>query len=715
MAKRGKKLDDDSLLAIIASRKSSGLNYQDGELATRRENSLSRYLGKLYGTEINGQSSVVTRQVLEAVEWTLPSLLKVFMSSPTIAEFSPVGPQDEEQSAQETLVINDALFRKNDGFMTIAAWIKATLMEPNSYIKVYWDEKETTETEEYEGLTYQEVSMILSQDNIKPLEQEVRQITVDTPLGPQPLEIVDLKVRKTITTGKPVVELVPPEELIIDDKLATVSLEDADFVCHTTHMTRSDLINLGFSEKVVYALPANPEMLSETSLRKQNTAGYGSSLGNTSATDESMDLIEVNETYLWIDYDGDGVAEFRRVLSVEGEVLDNEEAVSLPFVAMSAVPIPHSHVGLSWAELVEDVQKIYTTLTRQLLNNMYRTNNPRTVVGQGVSMDDILNDTSNGVIRAKNIANLRTEPITPIIGQVLPAFEMLDKMKEARTGVSRTTMGLDADALSRVAKGAFLGSLEQANQRLEALARIMAESGIKPLMLKLHKLIKTNQTEEYDMKVSGQWQKITPANWQDRDDMVITVGLGSGNKQAQMEALNHVMQAQGSLLQSPMGPMLINAQNLYNASAKMIEVTGLHSPERYFRDPSKIPPEEMQQIQQQQSQQQPDPLAEAQMEMAKVEREKVQLKAQTDQAELQLKAQTEQQKMQAQIYSLQAQLRKYNQDARLKRRELDIKEGDIMLKSELEQTKLDRANLSELEAAQREFETSMRENNDFTS
>ena len=707
MAKRGKKLDDDSLLAMIEARKSAGLNYQDGELAARRENSLARYLGKPYGNERDGQSSVVTRQVLEAVEWTLPSLLKVFMSSPTIAEFSPVGPNDEAQAAQETLVINEALFRKNEGFMTISAWIKATLMEPNSYIKVYWNEEETTETEEYSGLTFQEADQILNTDGIEPLEQEIRQIEIPTPMGMQVIEVVDMRVRRTKMSGKPVVELVPPEELIIDDKLATVSLESADFVCHTTRKTRSDLINLGFSEKVVYGLAAHAGVMSEASIRKENIAGYGSSLGAGSTTDDSMELIEVDETYLWVDYDGDGVAEFRRVLSVDGEVLDNEEATDLPFVSMSAVPLPHSHVGLSWAELVEDIQKIYTTLTRQLLNNMYRTNNPRTVVGQGVAMDDILNDTSNGIIRAKNIANLRTEPITPIIGQVLPAFEMLDKMKETRTGVSRTTMGLDADALSRVAKGAFLGSLEQANQRLEALARIMAESGVKPLMLKLHRLIKTNQTEEYDMQVSGQWQKVTPENWRDRNDMIITVGLGSGNKQAQMEALNHVMQTQGAMMQSPMAPQLINPQNMYNAAAKMIEVTGLHSPERYFRDPSKIPPQEMQQIQQQQSQQQPDPLAEAQMEMAKVEREKAQLKAQTDQAAMQAKAQTEQQKLQAQVYQLQTQLQKYTTDAQLKSRELDIKEGDIMLKSELEQAKLDAAYMSELQAAQNNFESNM--------
>ena len=37
---------------------------------------------------------------IEAVEWTLPSLLRIFLSTPTIAEFDPVDAEDEEQARQ---------------------------------------------------------------------------------------------------------------------------------------------------------------------------------------------------------------------------------------------------------------------------------------------------------------------------------------------------------------------------------------------------------------------------------------------------------------------------------------------------------------------------------------------------------------------------------------------------------------------------------------
>ena len=62
------KIDDSELLAIISSRKSNGLNYADGDLSVRRELLLPRYMGEKYGNEKAGQSSIVTRQCLEAVE-----------------------------------------------------------------------------------------------------------------------------------------------------------------------------------------------------------------------------------------------------------------------------------------------------------------------------------------------------------------------------------------------------------------------------------------------------------------------------------------------------------------------------------------------------------------------------------------------------------------------------------------------------------------------
>jgi hypothetical protein len=326
---------------------------------------------------------------------------------------------------------------------------------------------------------------------------------------------------------------------------------------------------------------------------------------------------------------------------------------------------------------------------------MYQTNNPRTVVGRGVNLSDVLNKTGTGIIRATNIDQMRTEPTAPVIGQVLPAFEMLDKMGERRTGVSKSTMGLDTDALSRVAKGAYLGSLEQANQRLEALARIIAECGIKPLFLKMHKLMLTHQKNKFQAKINGEWREVDPQEWKNRKNMTCTVGLGTGNKQAQMMALEKVQETQASFVQMGLGD-LVTPQNLFNTSEKLIEIAGLHNAERYFMNPSKQPPKQPQ-----------PPPPDANMELVKVEAEKAKNKYQTDMAQMQLDNQKAQMKMQGEIQKLQIQMQKQQIDAQLKSRDLDIKEGKVLLDSELEQTKLDQENLRELQSAQNNFERGM--------
>lgn len=687
MAKKSKNmLGDDELTSIIDDRKGSALNYRNGELSDKRINLLQRYLGKPYGTERQGQSQVVTRQCLEAVEWTLPSLLRVFLSSPTIVEFEPEGADDEAAAKQETDALNHVFLKKNDGFMTLYTWIKDTLMNPVGYVKVYWCEEEQTKTEKYKGLTSPEVTLLLDDSDIEVVEQEEYMELVQTPMGPQPVSMFEIELKRTTRNGRPVVEPVPPEELTVDDKLDVVSLEKADFVCHTTQKTRSSLIQQGFDEETVYSLPSYTEQYDERRTRHDAAEERGTALDRNVVSDDSMELVEIDEAYLYVDYDGDGIAEFRRVTMGSGTsiILENEEADMLPFVAMTSIPLPHTHVGVSWMELVEDLQKINTTITRQLLNNMYRTNNPRTVVGRGVNLSDLINDLPNSPIRAQNIDQLRTEPVAPMIGQILPAFDLLDGMSERRTGVTKRSMGLDADTLSRVNESAFLGTEQNANQRIEALARVIAECGVKPLFLKLHQLMMTHQEDVFEAKINGQWAQINPAEWRERTNMTCMVGLGTGNKQGQMLSLNKIVEMQEKLLMAGKEDMVTD-QHLYNSVQKMVEISGLEIADKYVANPATMPPKQPQ-----------PPPPDANMELVKVEAKKVELQNQQKMMEMQQK--------QAET---QMKLMEKSEELRLKAKDLERKEYEVLLKSENDQAKIDQSNLQELNRLQNEAKAGM--------
>jgi hypothetical protein len=673
MSKSTRKYSEDDLVALIKKKREASGASNESALSSRRQDALDRYLGKPYGDEKRGQSSVVTRECMEAVEWTLPSLMRVFASSDKIAEFIPVGPEDEEGAKQESEYVNRVFTQENNGFYSLYTWIKDALMNPVSYIKAFWDTAEKTTTETYKGLLPQEVAELLQDEELEPISMSEEEMEAATPTGEVQVQVYDVEFRRTTKTGRVVVVPVPQEELSIDTNLTGVSLEDAQYICHTTQKTRSYLMELGYPAEKVSEVPR--------ASTKKNTDGEASHRAQESdndcseddASDTSLELVDLHEAYIYLDYDGDGKAEFRRIVTAGDFVFENEEMDYNPFVSLCSVPLPHEHAGLSWVELVQDIQRVRTTLTRQFLNNLYRSNNPRTVVGRGVNIDDVVNDIPNSPIRAKDVNAIRLEPTQSVVASIIPAFDMLDAMKEARTGVSRGTMGLDADTLSRVTKGAFLGSLEQANQRLEMLARIIAETGVKPLLLKIHKLLLTHQTEVAQAKIAGQWVQVNPQEWKERKDMAVLVGLGTGNKQAQASAIEMVIAHQKELKAS--GSMLVDDQRMFNAASRLIEVAGLYNPEKYFADPSKEPP------------QQPKPpspdeqMVQINTRMVEVQKMAEELKHQREMLAIQEKSLADNRKLQAKVAELEAKLKKDGMDDEFRKQELLIRSEVDLAKS----------------------------------
>lgn len=688
--KRATPLSDSEIVAILANRRKNTISADaaGSDLSDRRKTNLERYLGKPYGDERTGQSSVVTRQCLEAVEWALPSLMRVFASTDKVAEFRPTSKGDVQQAKIESEQLNHTIMVENPGFETMFTFIKSLLMNPTGYIKAYPKEDELSTVEEYENLLPMGLADLMQDPELEPIEQEETECLVEIQGKLTRVPALNIKFRRTQKFKNIVSEAVPPEELHIDANWNKVSLDGCPYICHTTYPTRSELIERGYAKATVDQLPAytgaNAES-DEKSERQQHTIGQ--SHPADSSTDKSTDLIEVEEHYLWIDTDKDGKSEYRMITTSGQYVLENEEIDDHLFIAGCAVPVPHAHVGLAWQELVEDLQKIYTTLTRQFLNNMYRVNNPRPIVGRGINLSDVINDIPGSPIRAKNVDQIRLEPTQSVAQNIAPAFQMLDQAKEARTGTSKSSMGLDADTLSRVANGAFYASLDQANQRLEMLARIIAEFSIKPWFLKVHKLMRSNYTSPKEMEVSGQWMTISPSEWKARKTMKMLVGLGTGNKQAQAAAVEKIIEKQAELVKA--GSPMVSPQNLYNSLTKLVTLAeGMPSPDTYFTDPEKYNIQSIIPQGQGQGQGGNDVAMKLQLELAKVERQKAQLKYQTDMAEMKRKTQDDIRKYQQQIAELRAKLAETGRKLDQGDRKLDIDEFKATTGAEIEAAKI---------------------------
>ena len=80
-------------------------------------------------------------------------------------------------------------------------------------------------------------------------------------------------------------------------------------------------------------------------------------------------------------------------------ILDDVLCDSVPFVSVTPIMVPHRFFGRSVSEMTEDLQLIKSTVMRQLLDNMYLTNNNRVAVMDGqVNLDDLLTNRPGGVV-----------------------------------------------------------------------------------------------------------------------------------------------------------------------------------------------------------------------------------------------------------------------------------------------------------------------------
>jgi hypothetical protein len=101
------------------------------------------------------------------------------------------------------------------------------------------------------------------------------------------------------------------------------------------------------------------------------------------------------------------------------------------------------------------------------------------VVEGQVNIDDVLDGTAGGIIRMRQQGMIQPITGTPVGGEVRPLMDYIDSIKEQRTGMSKASQGLDANALQSTTASAISATVRGAQVKLESYARTMAECGVK--------------------------------------------------------------------------------------------------------------------------------------------------------------------------------------------------------------------------------------------
>ena len=586
-------VSEEELQNIIIAEIDDAQDYIDDVISPERALAGQYYKGEPFGNEEEGRSQAMSMDVRDTVQAMMPSIMKVFFAANNVVEFAPNGPEDIDSAQQATDYVNYCLTRDNNLFSECYSTFKDALIRKNGIMKVWWDTEKNVTTHYFTGLDEATFSVLQADANIEVKDVEITygEMIAETPMGMvdqvQPATY-DCTVVRTVEKGRLRVQSVPPEEFLIDRRAR--SIETAEFVAHRRYVTVSDLVKMGYDFDEVQDLgfetlddfEGNPETFD------RNPQAFVQITGRTDTTSRKVLYIE---GYVYVDMDGDGIAELCRVCvaGTANKILHYEPCDFIPFVDFCPDPEPHTFFGMSIADVTMDIQLIKSNILRNTLDSLAQSIHPRTGVVEGqVNLEDVMNTEVGGIIRMR--APGMVQPfVMPFVGQqAFPMLQYMDELRENRTGISKAASGLDANALQSSTRAAVAATITAAAQHIELICRIFAETGMKGLFRKSMQLITKNQDAPRMVRLRNTFVPIDPRVWDTNMDVVVNVAIGTGSNEEKMAFLGQVAAKQEMLMQT--GAPLVDMQGYYNTLAQMMALAGYKDPTVFFKDPAMMPP-----------------------------------------------------------------------------------------------------------------------------
>ena len=626
----------ENLVGVIKSEMDDASDFIHQVGADRAE-STEYYLGNEPEGTSSLQSEFISTDVRESILFMLPSIMRTFFGTKKVVEFVPKGPEDIQLAEQQTDYINYIIQQKNNGFQVLYDAFKDALVRKTGFVKVFWDDTVKATTHEYTGLDPQSYQALIIDKDVEIVKESsvTESITTLDPVSGEEItqEIptsYDLTIRRLKQKNQVCIEAIPPEEVLISRHAR--DLESASYVAHRMIKSVSDLVAMGYDQEEV-----------------EQHAGYGGSAVDPEAFEEiearnpfdnmvypdrndagGKDVLYV-EHYLFYDFDGDGIDERVRVCSIGNglHVVNVEPWDELPICMFCPDPEPHTAIGSCPADYLKPIQAAKSQIMRDTLDSLGHSIFPRMGIVEGqVNIDDVLNTDIGQPIRMRAPGMVQPFAV-PFVGkEAFPVLGYLDEAKENRTGVSKASAGLNADALQSSTSQAVSATMSGAQGRVELICRHFAEGGLKDIFKTVNNLVIKHQNAQDVYRLNNKFVPVDPRYWDNDKDIIVNVAISKSSDQEKFAVLQNVAQKQEQIMQllGPQNP-LVSMQQYANTLTKMIEMAG-------FKDSSSfINPEVPPMPPQQPEEQKPDAaemLAQAEAMKAQVSAQKAMIDAETD-------------------------------------------------------------------------------------
>lgn len=678
-------MKDEDLLHIIETAVQDTTAF-DATFMSENESLLDRYLGNPYGDEQPERSKVISNDVMDVVESDMPSLVRVFLGSGEILKFKPnkkSNQEDVKEAKDKTKYVHWQIRDQDWSYPVISGFIKDSLIQKMGVVKYFVDE--STEIEEHKKTGLNSLELSLVEESLD--GEDVKSVEVSERSEEDELGRFDVTFKVERTTKQVKIINVPTERFLMTRN--ATNKNEASVVGDIELVTRGELLSRGFDREIISSIPQAGAQSETSSGATANASTVQSNLEDIRDADEggadnslvfsdwALEEVELENLYILVDYDEDGIAERRNVIRSGDIILENEVFNHVPYAVMSSIQMPHKAIGRSRAEITAPTARTKTAILRGIQDNIYAVNNPRIGANGNVHMDDLLVQRPNGIVRTKGEANPGQSlfPIEiPYIGdKALQVIQYWDQARAQSTGTMLASQGLDADSLGEESATRFEGVEKASQAKIELVARTMAETGFRDLFAGIAWLDSNFQDAETELEILGEELSVNPSDWKFKHSIVSNVGLGIGDDDKLLQTMTGFLQIHQQLAAT--GSPLTDTQKQYNILDRIVKGADLADTAEFFNNPEK--PDELLQAEndilntavqqlQQQLQASANPLAEAEQIRAQAKLIEAQNKQSVDIA----KAQEDQRQFNMNLLQKQDQA---NKELALKLTELEQK------------------------------------------
>jgi hypothetical protein len=619
-------LEESELLSLLERNLDAADTYTESLVGEQRDKSHRYYYGEPLGNEKPGRSQHISRDVFDAVESTKALLLDTFTADRRVVEFTPETNEDIEAARQATEFVNYLFYRQNNGFKILQDTLHDGLVSKLGVVKRWWDTRYTYVQEEFADLDEAQFVMMAQDPEVE--------ITVlnQTPIQPEMVDPMTGQVvmpaittytgelKRRLNKSQVRVDNLEPEKLYISPRAK--SLEDTDFVSYRYEKEIGELLEDGYDPEKVEELDEELDTYRDSTLGRDS---YDEFSAETSMRDDhpNRSYVTIYESYIRIyDPEVDSRCTYKVVHS-RRTLLDMEKVESHPFRGWCPFPIPHKAIGLSLADVTMDIQKSQSTLKRSVIDNAWLTNTSRWVANLSLVRNprDLIDNKIGAVIDVNAmdpssvVQPLSTPQISP---NIFTTMELLEQEKEARSGSSRMSKGMDSDVVSKQNSSDLITRyMNASNRRTMVMARNFAESFLKPLMFDLYRLAIENDTQPRMVQLSGKYVPIDPKQLRERTEMDVAVALTPDARAAEARTLTMLDQMWTANPQDQTLGGMYQTQQRFALLARAVDLMGLKGGDKYLLSP--MSPEYQQGMQQNQQQAEQQKQMAQQIEFKKLE------------------------------------------------------------------------------------------------